>query len=209
MIKIGKWDEYSRVPTDFQDLPENMIIALMKVSELAYKYLQKESITKVVFFDHDVGKSFQHLGLLNEVKEMYVCEGTKTSYSFLHLRIQEFLAAWYIACHPTDKAIAAIFGDPDGYFEGMQESFLSQFLAGMIGCSKMNFKYLTLNKVKCLYEAQDVSSFTRFKDPSFWLFLESSYDMYVFGCTDSTFISYKAKRHSRAPSDENNTDLAI
>ena len=47
-----------------------------------------------------VGEDFQSLGLVSEVKEMYVCEGAKSSYSFLHLSIQEFLAAWHVSRHP-------------------------------------------------------------------------------------------------------------
>ena len=60
----------------------------------------EESLKQSGLCDSDVGGNFKHLGLMSEAKEMYVCEGTVTSYSFLRLSIQEFLAAWYVSDHP-------------------------------------------------------------------------------------------------------------
>ncbi len=73
---------------------------LQRVSELAYKGLFKEDV-QLVFTDDDdvIAENFHHLGLMNVVKEIYVCKGARTSYSFLHLSIQEFLAAWHVSIH--------------------------------------------------------------------------------------------------------------
>lgn len=112
MIERGKWDEYSKVPRNFTDLPEDVIAELKRVSELAYRGLFKDSEEiQLVFTGADTGEGFQHLGLLNETKEMYVCEGAKTSYSFLHLSIQELLAAWHVSCHPdlVKTALPSVF----------------------------------------------------------------------------------------------------
>ena len=86
MISSGKWDKHSRVPSSLKDLPESVSIDLKRVSQLAYSGLFKEDV-QLVFTDSDVREGFQHLGLMNAVKEMYVCEGEATSYSFLHLSI--------------------------------------------------------------------------------------------------------------------------
>ncbi len=59
LIKIGRWDENSKVPGDLKDLPEDIYADLQRVSELAYKrktsswcllmmiLLQRDSITLV------------------------------------------------------------------------------------------------------------------------------------------------------------------
>ena len=132
MIEKGKWDSDHGIPSDLEDLPKDIVLSLNRVSELAYNGLLKEDI-QLVFTESDVGEGFQHLGLLSETKEMYVCEGAVSSYSFLHLSIQEFLAAWH------------------GYF-----------IAGMIGYTDLidvdlRFSSIPSFLVMCMYEAQDCS----------------------------------------------------
>ena len=97
-MRQGGGLEQSTVPASLESLPEDMKADLMRVSELAYNGLMRKGDVQVMFTDEEV--RFQHLGLLNEAKEMYVLRGAATYYSFLHLSIQEFLAAWHVSCHP-------------------------------------------------------------------------------------------------------------
>ncbi len=53
LIKIRRWDENSRVPSDLKHLPEDIYADLQRVSELAYKGLFKEDV-QLVFNDDDV-----------------------------------------------------------------------------------------------------------------------------------------------------------
>ena len=76
MIERGVWDEYSRMPGDLTELSQELTTALKEICVLAYRGLFKEQL-QLVFTDDEVGKGFQHLGLLNEAKEMYVCEGAR------------------------------------------------------------------------------------------------------------------------------------
>ena len=187
LIEKGKWNIYNHRGISLKDLPKEYIPALNRVSELAYNGLLKEDI-QLVFTESDVGEGFQHLGLLNETKQMYVCEGAVSSYSFLHLSIQEFLAAWHVKCHPEiiDKTVSGMFISeyfyPGFSFEDINphlttlglSDFSSEdinphlttfgfFLAGTIGCDKierfMSFKNSFL--FMCMYEAQDCSQFTQ------------------------------------------------
>ena len=175
MIELGKWDEFSRVPDSFNDLPQEVVTALKRVSELAYRGLQQGFAVSLSFTDSDIGDIGDHLGLLTETREMYVCGGRRTSYSFLHLSIQEFLAAWHIACSSIDHM--------DWVFHKDYQTTLGIFLSGFIGCSKLRLYAITKFELNCLYEAQDPEIFKRSDIPNIQsLFLES-YDMYVFGYT--------------------------
>ncbi len=144
LIKIGKWDANSKVPRNLKDLPEDTYADLRKVSELAYNGLFKKNV-QLVFTDDDdvIAESFHHLGLMNEVKEMYVCDGAQSSYSFLHLSIQEFLAAWHVSNHP--ELSTKILSDIQLVYYGVMmrphfEMFF-RFLFGIIGPkSKMFLK---------------------------------------------------------------------
>ena len=134
MIEKGEWDSHHGIPSGLEDLP-----ALNRVSELAYNGLLKEDI-QLVFTDSDVGEGFQHLGLLSETKEMYVCEGAVSSYSFLHLSIQEFLAAWHVKCHPEliiNERFIGIIKRLSMVIINMQDNSkfttFGYFIAGMIG----------------------------------------------------------------------------
>ena len=157
MIEKGKWDRHHRIPSDLEDFPKDVILSLNRVSELAYNGLLKEDI-QLVFTESDVGEGFQHLGLLSETKEMYVCEGAVSSYSFLHLSIQEFLAAWHVKCHPELKSPLL---KPKLFYPRYLTTF-GYFIAGMIGYADLidlDFHLFSSTSflVMFMYEAQDCS----------------------------------------------------
>ena len=100
MIESNKWDTEYEIPNNLKDLPEEVSADLKVLCQLAYNGLFNEEVQLMFTFcdikeslkqsglcDIAVGESFKHLGLMSEVKEMYVCKGTVTSYSFLHLSI--------------------------------------------------------------------------------------------------------------------------
>ena len=155
MIENGKWDRHHRIPSDLEDFPKDVVLSLNRVSELAYNGLLKEDI-QLVFTESDVGEGFQHLGLLSETKEMYVCEGAVSSYSFLHLSIQEFLAAWHVKCHPELKLAS------NSLLVKTYLTTFEYFIAGMIGYADLidlDFHLFSSTSflVMCMYEAQDCS----------------------------------------------------
>ena len=188
MISSGQWDEHSKVPSSLKDLPESVSIDLKRVSELAYSGLFKEDV-QLVFTDSDVGEGFQHLGLMNAVKEMYVCEGAATSYSFLHLSIQEFLAAWYVSCHSdlVDEASSKIVSQ-----SGLRQVIphlrvFGQFLCGIVGYNEKIFQGILTQSlledsylVHCLYEIRDISEL-KLDTKTSLLHLSTPLDVYVFG----------------------------
>ena len=149
MIGERAWKEDTRIPKNLESLPEDLLVILKRVSELAY---HRNKSDQLVFTDEDVGENFQHCGILIEVKEMYVCEGAKSSYSFPHKSIQEFLSAWHLSCNPGLLH--------DNFFTRLRQmTAFKKFVVGLFGCSKLPFDEMACYNVKvmveCLYEAQD------------------------------------------------------
>ena len=50
-------------------------------------------------------QDFNTLGLMQRVRELYVGEATAVSYNFLHLTVQEYLAAFHLSQQPVEKQI--------------------------------------------------------------------------------------------------------
>ena len=83
---------------NFEQLPEDVYSALMNFAKLAAKGIKKE---QYVFSHRDLPSS-KHMGLMIQVEDMYIDVGPRLSYSFLHLTLQEFLAAIYWSQHSAD-----------------------------------------------------------------------------------------------------------
>ena len=45
----------------------------------------------------DLGDYFEGLGMMKKITSLNVCTGRECSYTFLHLTLQEYMAALYIA----------------------------------------------------------------------------------------------------------------
>ena len=60
-------------------------------------YLRQGESMKVTFFKEDIPEGLVHFGFMNESTEMYAGKGVERTFSFLHLSLQEYLAAWHLA----------------------------------------------------------------------------------------------------------------
>ena len=89
-----------RMPTDFKDLPQDVYEHLCLLSKIAYDGILSD---KLVFYKHELPEGFEHMGFMNECRDMYVDRGMESSYNFLHLSLQEYLAAWHISELPMAK----------------------------------------------------------------------------------------------------------
>ena len=91
---------------------------LLHLARVAYERLCKKS-----YIFTDLGEEFDHLGMMKKTKSMNVSTGPECSYSFLHLTLQEFLTALYIAIeNPGDFELAKWLND---------DSVVVRFLAGI------------------------------------------------------------------------------
>ena len=82
-------------------LPEGLdgdnIKTFKTLAKFAFDTYHKGKSRKVTFFKEDVPEGFVHFGFMNESTEMYAGKGMEQTFSFLHLSLQEYLAAWHLA----------------------------------------------------------------------------------------------------------------
>ena len=85
----------------FSDLPDKVYQQLRGLGRIAYEGILHDQ--QVIFYDLPV--EFETLGLMQCVPELYVGEGAAASYNFLHLTVQEYLAAFHLSQQPVEKQI--------------------------------------------------------------------------------------------------------
>ena len=82
-------------------LPEGLNKEEMKnfkvLAKFAFDSYHKGESKKVTFFKEDIPEGLVNFGFMNESTEMYAGKGVEQTFSFLHLSLQEYLAAWYLA----------------------------------------------------------------------------------------------------------------
>ena len=122
------------------------------LAKFAFDSYHKGDSKKVTFFKEDIPEGLVHFGFMNESTEMYAGKGVEQAYSFLHLSLQEYLAAWHIAHSYSIEFQVAYHGmavgdsQPDGGSSREEEDLLSSleplgeslvelaiFLAGITG----------------------------------------------------------------------------
>ena len=85
----------------FNDLPQDVYQQLCELGRIAYEGILHDR--QVIF--SDLPDDFETLGLMQCAPELYVGEGTAVSYNFLHLTVQEYLAAFHFSQQPVEKQI--------------------------------------------------------------------------------------------------------
>ena len=103
---------------DISKLPPEVADQLLQLARVAYESLCKK---RYVFID--LGEDFKHLGTMKKTTSVNVSTGPGCSYSFLHLTLQEYLTALYIAIvNPSDFKLVEWL---------KEDSVVVRFLAGM------------------------------------------------------------------------------
>ena len=87
-----------RIPDNFKDLPSEVLDPFSCLARIAFEKLKHNELV----FSLPDNDDFDHMGFMNVSVEMYVQTGVHHSYNFLHLSIQEYLAAWHI-CQMGDN----------------------------------------------------------------------------------------------------------
>ena len=71
--------------------------AFKTLAKFSFDTYHKGYLRKVTFFKEDIPEGLVHFGFMNESTEMYAGKGVEQILSFLHLSLQEYLAAWHLA----------------------------------------------------------------------------------------------------------------
>ena len=141
------------------ELPQSVDSQFQQLCELAYDGIMKD---EVIFH---LDSSFATLDLLQRVESVGRC-GMSYSYNFLHLSIQELLAAIHIATKLNDDDQAAKFKE---LYNNPRFAAVFQFYAAntklktsgikdvVVQVARSGDKHLLLSLLHCLYEAQDSS----------------------------------------------------
>ena len=85
----------------FSDLPQDVYQQLCELGKIAYKGIINKQ--QVIF--SDLSEDFETLGLMQCVPELYAGEDAMVSYNFLHLTVQEYLAAFHLSQQPVEEQI--------------------------------------------------------------------------------------------------------
>ena len=135
----------------FEKLPDALYKQFLELSKLAYEGFQRED----VIFYSDIG---EHFGFLDAVPDLY--GGREISFNFLHLTLQEFLAAYHIS-HMSDSGVE-LFRNRG---KDKRWNVVWRFVAGLRGSMYLDSSSvgvwirkdsLSVFFIQCLFEAQHV-----------------------------------------------------
>ena len=99
-------EEYKDTCTNinsFKDLPQPVYDQFCEICKIAYTGIVCAE-TELIF--QDLPSDFDPLGLMQTCPELYVDMGASVSYNFLHLTVQEYLAAYHISQQSRDEQVA-------------------------------------------------------------------------------------------------------
>ena len=145
--------------SDLNNLPECIKSHFDNLAKLAYEGIYKND-QQIIFKQDDMPSDLDTLGLMQSSMELYVDSGTRKSFNFLHLTIQEFLAARHLLTFPSTQHVELLCG----YDDVTLSSVLLQFLAGLSplalesALSTNTCKYdntsMSMNAIRELFEAK-------------------------------------------------------
>ena len=143
--------------TTFSDLPTDVYKQFQDLCRMAYEGILNRQ--QLVFSAAHLPTGFAPLGLMQEVPQLYT-EGRASSYHFMHLTLQEYMAAVHISQLPAHEQTRL-------FQEHVNSGHFKMTMRFLAGCTKlanippditMDTK---LNYFHFLFEAKDISLTTR------------------------------------------------
>ena len=110
--------------SNLSHLPECIKSHFVNLAKLAYEGICNND-QRIIFTRDEIPDGLNTLGLMQNSMELYVDIGSETSFNFLHLTIQEFLAAYYLLTFSFDEQVKLFLSTKNA------KSVLLWFLAGL------------------------------------------------------------------------------
>ena len=205
-------EEYKNTCTNinsFKDLPQSVYDQFCEICKIAYTGVMSAE-TELIF--QDLPSDFDPLGLMQTCPELYVDRGASVSYNFLHLTVQEYLAAYHISQQSVDEQVAFM----EEEISDME--VVVRFLAGLTELGKdlwdvvrefaskdqhdidatflsIEGNFIKLEILHLLFESQDSSAITSVLGSDcvcFSHYSGNAFDMYVLGyCITQSSCDWK------------------
>ena len=196
-------EEYKDACTNincFKDLPQPLYDQFCEICKIAYTGIMSAE-TELIF--QDLPSDFDTLGLMQTCPELYVDRGASVSYNFLHLTVQEYLAAYHISQRSRDEQVVFM----REHIESEKLEVVVRFLAGLSQLGrdlwdvvrgfastakpsepcrwlKEEISFIKLQVLHWLFESQDSSAITSVLGSEYLCFSHefiSTFDCYVLG----------------------------
>ena len=167
----------------FEDLPDSVYEQFCEMAKIAYEGICNDE--QIIF--SDLPDDFETLGLMQCVPELYVDQGAVVSYNFLHLTLQEFMAAVHVSLMTPDMQV-------DHFLSVEDSSMLLVFTAGL---TKLNYIEKDLEKFKRFVSNGDVYETSLFH----WLFEAQNAEMLYGLCKSISLCNAESDIGSRGPFD--------
>ena len=156
----------------FSDLPSTYYAHFKTLSQIAFEqYVQH----RVVFDSDNVSEELVHFGFLDSVPALY--GGGEVSYNFLHLTLQEFLAAYHIT--QLSNGIDVF----EHHSEDERWEVVWRFVSGLTG-----FEYFK-DKIKCSAFVRSTENNIEVKDLLLHCLFESQFIVDIFGIETFSYCS--------------------
>ena len=151
----------------FSDLPQDVYQQLCELGRIAYEGILHDQ--QVIF--SDLPEDFETLGLMQCAPELCADEGAAISYNFLHLTVQEYLAAFHLSQQPVEKQIEH-FREYKEHKNLQHHHFhmVLQFLCGLRKFSGYSSEVLNTLCANVVYRLSVNDSCVVYKDTLHWLF---------------------------------------
>ena len=143
--------------TTFSDLPTDVYKQFQNLCRMAYEGILNRQ--QLVFSAAHLPTGFAPLGLMQEVPQLYT-EGRASSYHFIHLTLQEYLAAVHMSQLPAHEQTRL-------FHEHVNSGHFKMTMRFLAGCAKLSnispdiTSDTKLNYFHFLFEAKDISITTR------------------------------------------------
>ncbi|XP_064401302.1 uncharacterized protein LOC135347305 isoform X2 [Halichondria panicea] len=159
---------------ELSELPSSLQVHFDKLCRIAYKGITKEK-QQLVFFKEDVVDASTTLGFMNSVHPLHKFTNKSNgspSYNFLHLTLQEFLAAFHIwRTYPQQKQLQFIETHSEKY---------NMIILFLVGLTKLSDDW-----TKCILPAPRVRS----SDNELVIYLNREHILWLYETQNKQLIS--------------------